>query len=67
MATVTNAIEQQTESAPRARPTSFFPLCDELDELNVYTRRYHHGENPDANRANKMTASFTAMCAARWN
>jgi wobble nucleotide-excising tRNase len=25
-----------------------FPLCDELDELNVYTRRYHHGENPDA-------------------
>ena len=25
-----------------------FPLSDELDELNVYTRRYHHGENPDA-------------------
>lgn len=25
-----------------------FPHCDELDNLNVYTRRYHHGENPDA-------------------
>lgn len=24
------------------------PHCDELDNLNVYTRRYHHGENPDA-------------------
>lgn len=24
------------------------PLCDELDELNIYTRRYHHGENPNA-------------------
>jgi len=25
-----------------------FPLCDTLDDVNVYTRRYHHGENPDA-------------------
>jgi wobble nucleotide-excising tRNase len=25
-----------------------FPLCDEMDDLNVYTRRYHHGENPNA-------------------
>ena len=25
-----------------------YPHCDELDNLNVYTRRYHHGENPDA-------------------
>lgn len=28
-----------------------FPLkdvCDELEELNVYARRYHHGENPNA-------------------
>ena len=23
-------------------------LCDEFDELNIYTRRYHHGENPQA-------------------
>jgi hypothetical protein len=22
-----------------------FPLCDGLEELNVYTRRYYHGEN----------------------
>ena len=25
-----------------------YPLCDELDDLNIYTRRYHHGENPQA-------------------
>ena len=25
-----------------------FPHCDELENLNVYTRRYHHGENPNA-------------------
>lgn len=25
-----------------------FPLCDELEELNEYTKRYHHGENPQA-------------------
>ena len=25
-----------------------FPICDDLEELNVYTRRYMHGENPDA-------------------
>lgn len=25
-----------------------FPLCDTLDDVNVYTRRYHHGENPNA-------------------
>lgn len=24
------------------------PIADELDELNVYCRRYHHGENPNA-------------------
>lgn len=23
-----------------------FPLCDGLDELNEYTKHYHHGENP---------------------
>lgn len=25
-----------------------FPLLDELDALNEYTCRYHHGENPNA-------------------
>jgi len=25
-----------------------FPLVDNLDALNEYTRRYHHGENPNA-------------------
>jgi len=25
-----------------------YPLCDGLDELNEYTKRYHHGENPQA-------------------
>jgi wobble nucleotide-excising tRNase len=25
-----------------------YPVCDGLDDLNVYTRRYHHGENPHA-------------------
>ncbi len=25
-----------------------FPIGDDLDELNIYCRRYHHGENPDA-------------------
>ncbi len=25
-----------------------FPLLNELDVLNEYTRRYHHGENPNA-------------------
>jgi len=25
-----------------------FPLLDDLDALNEYTRRYHHGENPNA-------------------
>ena len=25
-----------------------FPLCDGLDEVNEYTKRYHHGENPQA-------------------
>lgn len=24
------------------------PLSDDLDELNEYTKRYHHGENPQA-------------------
>jgi hypothetical protein len=28
----------------RKRPT----FVDGLDDLNVYTRRYHHGENPNA-------------------
>ena len=23
-----------------------YPLCEELDNLNIYTSRYHHGENP---------------------
>ena len=25
-----------------------YSLCDELDDLNIYTCRYHHGENPQA-------------------
>ena len=25
-----------------------FPLCDDLEELNEYTKRYHHGENRNA-------------------
>lgn len=25
-----------------------FPIVDDLDELNLYCRRYHHGENPNA-------------------
>ena len=25
-----------------------FPVCDDLDELNIYTRRYMHGENVNA-------------------
>jgi len=25
-----------------------FPLCDGLDEMNEYTKRYHHGENAHA-------------------
>jgi hypothetical protein len=24
------------------------PIIDGLDDLNIYTRRYHHGENPNA-------------------
>ncbi len=24
------------------------PIADDLDEINVYCRRYHHGENPNA-------------------
>ncbi len=24
-----------------------FPVCDKLEDLNVYTCRYHHGENPN--------------------
>jgi len=27
---------------------TLFPLLDDLDVLNEYTRRYHHGENPNA-------------------
>lgn len=27
---------------------AFFPVHDDLDALNEYTRRYHHGENPKA-------------------
>ena len=25
-----------------------YPLCDGLEDLNIYTSRYHHGENPQA-------------------
>jgi len=25
-----------------------YPIADDLDEINIYCRRYHHGENPDA-------------------
>ena len=32
-----------------AGPThQLHPLCDGLDDLNIYTRRYHHGENQHA-------------------
>ena len=31
----------------RCRAPSF-PMVDDLDDLNIYTRRYHHGENPQA-------------------
>jgi wobble nucleotide-excising tRNase len=32
-----------------AGPThQLHPICDGLDDLNVYTRRYHHGENQNA-------------------
>lgn len=24
------------------------PIVDDLEELNIYCRRYHHGENPNA-------------------
>jgi hypothetical protein len=27
---------------------SLYPIADDLDELNMYRRRYHHGENPTA-------------------
>jgi hypothetical protein len=26
----------------------FYPILEDLDMLNDYTRRYHHGENPKA-------------------
>jgi len=25
-----------------------YPLADDLEDLNDYTKRYHHGENPNA-------------------
>ena len=25
-----------------------YPICDGLEDLNTYTRRYHHGKNPQA-------------------
>ena len=25
-----------------------FPLCEDLEQLNEYTKRYHHGENPQS-------------------
>ena len=25
-----------------------FPIVEDLDELNMYCRRYHHSENPNA-------------------
>ena len=27
---------------------SLYPIVDDLDELNIYCRRYYHGENPNA-------------------
>jgi len=27
-------------------PHTLLPIADDLDELNVDCRRYHHGENP---------------------
>jgi len=26
----------------------FCPIVDDFDELNLYCRRYHHAENPNA-------------------
>lgn len=39
-------IAGKIRTAGAAHP--LFPLCDDLDELNVYTRRYMHGENQNA-------------------
>jgi hypothetical protein len=27
---------------------ALYPIAEDLDELNMYCRRYHHGENPTA-------------------
>ena len=27
---------------------SLYPIVDDFDELNMYCRRYHHAENPNA-------------------
>jgi len=35
-------------NAGAAPPHPLAPIVDDLDELNVYGRRYHHGENPNA-------------------
>jgi hypothetical protein len=33
---------------PCGRTHQLFPLADDIEDLNEYTRRYHHGENPNA-------------------
>jgi hypothetical protein len=27
---------------------TLFPIADDLDEINIYCRQYHHAENPNA-------------------
>ena len=33
---------------PDRRPAPLSPVLEDLDMLNEYTCRYHHGENPNA-------------------
>jgi wobble nucleotide-excising tRNase len=40
-----------------------FPLCDKLEELNIYTRRYHHGESPGAATENIDNAELQGYVA----
>jgi hypothetical protein len=36
-----------SENSNGGRDTSACPIVEDLDELNMYCRRYHHGENPN--------------------
>jgi hypothetical protein len=40
------SIVQKIRDAGAAHP--LHPIVEDLDELNMYCRRYHHGENPNA-------------------